>query len=66
MEELNGLLFCYVDRYIRFPHPTKTRKPTVVISIHINPYPTNILVIWDKVFKIGLSKFCERQPLKIY
>ena len=23
-----------------------------------------LLVIWDKVFKSGLSKFCGRQPLK--
>ena len=22
------------------------------------------MLIWDKVFKSGLSKFCERQPLK--
>ena len=24
----------------------------------------NVTIIWDKVFKRGVSKFCERQSLK--
>ena len=40
------------------------RRNFPILPIYQISQSTNILDIWDKVFKSGLSKFCGRQPLK--